>query len=161
MPTVSKVPITLTTAFLAVALATAGLTQPIRTARVEPAAFTGGTVTTGEIRGDESAEYIVAAKAGQILSVDLLSSNASANFNVLPAGLQEALFVGSTSGTVADLSVPETGDYVVQVFVMRGAPGRDRTQFAGARARRRRLRRRAGRRAGLVGGRGPRGRQRA
>ena len=127
MPAVPSLPLALASGLIALALATAGLAQPVRTVRVEPAAAAGGTVITGEIRGDESAEYTVAAEAGQILSVDLLASDASANFNVLPAGSQEALFVGSTSGAVADLPLPETGDYVVQVFLMRNAARRDET----------------------------------
>jgi hypothetical protein len=112
---------------LAVALATAALAQPVRTVRVDPEAAAAGTVISGEIRADESADYVVAVEAGQRLSVDLLSSNASANFNVTPAGQQEALFVGSTSGAVADLPVPETGDYVVQVYLMRNAARRNET----------------------------------
>ncbi len=127
MPAVPTIPLTLVTALLAIALSTDGLAQPVRTVRVDPAAATGGTVITGGVRGDESAEHIVAAKAGQILSVDLLSSNASANFNVLPADSQEALFVGSTSGAVADLSAPEKDDYVMRIYLMRNAARRDVT----------------------------------
>jgi Bacterial SH3 domain len=125
MPAVRSVPFTVAAGMLAVVLATSGLAQPVRTVRVEPAAAAGGTVIDGEIRGDESADYVVAAEAGRTISVDLMSSNASVNFNVLPAGAQEALFVGSTSGAVADLRVPETGDYVVQVYLMRNAARRD------------------------------------
>lgn len=125
MLAVPSFPIALLGGFLSVALATSGFAQPVRTVRVEPAAAVGGTVIAGEIRGDASADYVVAAEAGQTISVDLLSSNASVNFNVLPAGSQEALFVGSTSGTVADLPVPEAGDYVVQVYLMRSAARQD------------------------------------
>lgn len=125
MPAVPSLFIAILGGFLAVALATSGLAQPVRAMRVEPAAAAAGTVIAGEIRGDESAEYVLAAEAGQTISVDLLSSNAAANFNVLPAGSQEALFVGSTSGAVADLPAPQTGDYVVQVYLMRSAGRRD------------------------------------
>jgi Bacterial SH3 domain len=125
MPVVPSLPFAPAGGLLAGVLATSGLAQPIRTVRVDPAAAAGGTVIAGEIRGDESADYVVAAEAGQTISVDLLSPNASADFNVLPAGAQEAIFIGSTSGAVADLSVPETGDYVVQVYLMRNAARRD------------------------------------
>lgn len=110
---------------LAVALASGGLAEPVRSARVDPAA--AGAVVMGEIRGDESATYVVAAEARQILSADLLTSNPSAYFNVLRQGDSEAIFIGSTSGRVADLPLPAAGDFVVEVYLMRSAASRSET----------------------------------
>jgi hypothetical protein len=108
---------------LSVALAAAA--QEVRTQVVEAAAAQAGVLLSGQIKGDDEAEYTVSGAAGQILSVDLLSDNGAASFNVTPAGMSEALFMGATSGTVADVTLPAAGDYVVQVFLMRSAARRE------------------------------------
>lgn len=110
---------------LCLSLTSAGFAQTGRTATVSAGAATTGTVLDGSLKGDETAEYLIAGQAGQTLSVDLLASNSSLNFNILPEGSQEALFVGSTSGNVADVALPTAGNYVVQVYLMRNAARRD------------------------------------
>lgn len=99
--------------------------QQIRAEIVDAAAASAGVVLTGEVRGGDSAEYMVSGVEGQILSVDLLSTKGALNFNIAPKGAAEALFMGETSGTVADVRLPATGDYVVQVYLMRSAARRD------------------------------------
>jgi hypothetical protein len=111
--------------FLGLAPGSAGLAQSNRTETVSVEAATAGTILKGNLTGDETAEYVIAGQAGQTLSVDLLASNASLYFNVIPEGSQEALFVGSTSGNVADIPLPAAGNYVVQVYLMRNAARRD------------------------------------
>ena len=46
----------------------------------------------GTIKGYQHVDYQVSAKAGQTLSVDLEASNASAYFNIMQSGADEALF---------------------------------------------------------------------
>jgi hypothetical protein len=99
--------------------------QSVRAETVDAAAASAGVVLSGEITGDDSAEYTVSAAAGQILSVDILSDNGGLTFNVTPKGAAEALFIGATAGTVADVTLPAAGDYVVQVYLMRAAARRD------------------------------------
>jgi hypothetical protein len=99
--------------------------QQVRAETVEAAAASAGVVLSGNIRGYDTAEYTVSGVAGQILSVDLLSENGALNFNVTAKGAAEALFRGDTSGTVADVTLPATGDYLVQVYLMRSAARRD------------------------------------
>jgi hypothetical protein len=109
-------------------LLTLGLTAPATAQTAEtvpPAAAAQGTILNGSIAGDAEARYTVAGQAGQILSVDLSSSNASLNFNILPEGSDTALFIGSSSGTVADIRLPAAGTYIVQVFLMRNAARRN------------------------------------
>jgi hypothetical protein len=101
--------------------------QDIRTERVAFATGTSGTLIKGSITGQQIADYVVNADAGQILSVDMQTSNASAYFNILPAGASEALFIGSTGGNVADLPLSAAGDYVIRVYLMRNAARRDET----------------------------------
>ena len=79
------------------------------------------------ITGREIVDYQVAGEHSQILSVDLMTSNSANYFNVLPSGSNEALFVGSTQGTVADVRLPESGTYVIRVYLMRSAARRGDT----------------------------------
>lgn len=108
------------------AVAPPATAQEVRSEMVEAAAATAGVVLSGEITGDDTAEYTVNGASGQILSVDLLSDNGGLNFNITPKGAGEALFMGATSGTVADVTLSAAGDYVVQVYLMRAAARRDR-----------------------------------
>ena len=78
----------------------------------------------GRVRGDESASYLVQVRAGQTLVVSLAAKLPQLYFNVLPAGSQEALFIGSTSGNLMERVMPADGDYRVQVYFMRAAARR-------------------------------------
>lgn len=77
------------------------------------------------IAGRQIVNYLVAAETSQILSVDLKTGNASNYFNISPADSPEALFAGSTRGTVADIPLPETGEYIVRVYLTRNAARRN------------------------------------
>lgn len=93
---------------------------------VEAATAVAGVVLSGSIKGDDSAEYTFSGAAGQILSVDLLSKNGAMHFNITPKGATEALVMGASSGTVADVMLPAAGgEYVVQVYMMRADARRD------------------------------------
>lgn len=125
MPLVRILPLLTASAALSWALVTASHAQTLRQETVATAAAEAGTVINGRIKGDESVDYLIAAAAGQRLSVDVSTSNDSLYFNILPQGSDEALFIGSTSGNVADISVPAAGTYVVRVYLMRNAARRD------------------------------------
>ena len=91
-------------------------------------------VETGDVRfvedaitGGEIDDYLLNAKQAQMLSVDLRTSNSSAYFNITPKGSQEAIFVGSTSGSVADVPAPADGTYVIRVYLVRSAARRGET----------------------------------
>jgi hypothetical protein len=122
---ISRLACLMVSAGLAVVIAGGSLAQTIRSETVGQAAAATGTVIEGELRGDDTVDYLVAGEAGQTLSVDLAATNASLYFNILPEGSDGTLFIGSTSGNVADLTLPETGTYVVRVYLMRNAARRD------------------------------------
>jgi hypothetical protein len=109
---------------LLLAASGAAQAQDIRTERVAFAAGTNRAVIEGSITGEQIVDYVVDADAGQILSVDMQTSNASAYFNILPSGAEEAVFIGSVRGNVADVSVPAAGDYTIRVYLMRSAAQR-------------------------------------
>ncbi|WP_110708692.1 SH3 domain-containing protein [Salinicola sp. CR57] len=93
--------------------------------RITLAASEPERVIEARLSGDQTAEYRVAAKQGQILSVDLDASRDSVYFNIKSNDGGEFLFAGMMAGNVADVALPETGDYLVQVFLVRAAARRD------------------------------------
>ncbi|MDM7979050.1 MAG: SH3 domain-containing protein [Rhizobium sp.] len=96
-----------------------------RSARVEFGRGQSSTVIRGTVRGYEGANYRINVRGGQRLAVTMDSSNSSNYFNILGPGGGEALFNGSISGDFADIIVPGSGDYVVQVYLMRNAARRN------------------------------------
>lgn len=96
-----------------------------RNVRVEFGRGQSSTVIRGTVRGYEGANYRVNVRGGQRLAVTMDSSNGSNYFNILGPGGGEALFNGSISGDFADIIVPDSGDYVVQVYLMRNAARRN------------------------------------
>lgn len=84
-----------------------------------------GTTIEDSIRGREAVQYIIGVDAGQRMSIRLDSSNSSNYFNVTAPGANAALFVGSASGNRASFVVPSSGNYVIDVYLMRNAARRN------------------------------------
>lgn len=117
----------------AAALALAGATLPfaisaqVQLPKPERVMFAKGTSSKtikGTIRGDQSRLFVVNVRAGQKLKVALASRNASANFNLTAPGAAQSLFIGSTSGRTFEGVVPSSGDYKIDLFLMRNAARR-------------------------------------
>jgi hypothetical protein len=80
----------------------------------------------GSLKGDKTIDYKLRAKAGQIMSVTLKTSNSGNYFNVLPPGSTDvAIFVGSTSGNEWTGPLPTDGEYTIRVYLMRSAARRN------------------------------------
>ncbi len=77
------------------------------------------------MRGNNSVEYRLGARAGQTMTVTFRARNPSANFNVNAPGSDTALFVGSVSGSDFTGTLPADGIYVVQVYLVRAAARRN------------------------------------
>ncbi len=123
----NKLTFEFTTALLLALMATAVSAQNIRTQQIPQAGIAELQVIEDSISGDEIVDYVVGVNQSQILSVDLQTSNSASYFNITPAGSNEAIFIGSTEGTVADVPVRAGGDYVIRVYLMRSAARRDET----------------------------------
>ena len=77
---------------------------------------------TGHLTGDQTIDYVLGAKAGQVMSVTMTTSNDASYFNVLPPGSNdEAIFIGSTEGNEFGGTLSQSGDYKVRVYLMRSA----------------------------------------
>lgn len=100
--------------------------------RVEQVHFAKGTsskIIKGSIKGYDGIKYMVGAKAGQIMTVSLKSSNGANLFNIWAPGKtpgnDAALFAGDTGGNEAKIKLPADGDYAVQIYLMRSVARRN------------------------------------
>ena len=111
--------------------ATQTLAQEPRKERVRFPTGQTGTVIQNSITGYESVEYLLGARAGQSMVVEMSTSNPSAYFNVFAPGdrpgQSAAMFIGASSGLRYEGLLPESGDYTLQVFLNRNAARRNET----------------------------------
>ena len=105
-----------------------GVAQPaIQSQRVTFAAGADSTLLQGQLKGDQTIDSILRAGAGQTLTVELKGSNLQNSFNVIAAGADNALFIGSSSGNRFRGLLPSDGVFKVRVYLMRAAARRDET----------------------------------
>lgn len=107
-----------------VSIAAAGIqSKPVQFAKGHSSATIQGT-----IKGDQTIDYTLRAKAGQTMSVMLKTGNDANYFNVLPPGSNDvAIFVGSINGNQWSGTLPADGEYKLRVYLMRSAARRNET----------------------------------
>lgn len=81
----------------------------------------------GQIRGNSSVDYVVAAQAGQTMTITLTASNTAAFFNVTAPGTKTAMFDGSVLGNEFKAKLPLGGDYTVNVYLAPEAARKNQT----------------------------------
>jgi len=96
-----------------------------RNEQVQFAHGASSKVVKGKIKGYATVNYLVRANADQELKVSLKTSNPSSYFNVTAPGAEAAMFVGSTSGNEFTTTLPSSGEYKIQVYLMRNAARRN------------------------------------
>jgi hypothetical protein len=102
--------------------------EGIETRTVQFAKGTASATIKGSLKGRQTIDYTLRAKAGQTMSVSLKTSNGGNFFNVLPPGSNDvALFVGSSDGNDWTGVLPADGEYKVRVYLMRSAARRNET----------------------------------
>jgi hypothetical protein len=101
--------------------------QTAKPERVQFAKGKSSKTIKGKIKGDQSRLFVVNLRAGQTLTVKLVPSNASTYFNVTAPGAQQAMFIGSTSGNTMTEVIPSSGDYTIDLYLMRNAARRGET----------------------------------
>ncbi|MBO9587292.1 hypothetical protein [Devosia sp.] len=112
---------------LAGSVLTPAVAQNARTETVHFQRGTSGTTIGGKITGDQSVRYSIGVSAGQTMDVQLDTDNASSYFNITAPGASEALYNGSISGNGTSFAVPSSGNYIVEVYLMRNAARRGET----------------------------------
>lgn len=89
------------------------------------AAGATGTAVTGQVTGRDTADFTLTAEAGQVMNVRMNADNSSAYFNIYAPGdvpgQSQALFIGSTSGSTANLTLPASGTYLIRAYLMASA----------------------------------------
>jgi len=103
------------------------IADDIRRETVHFAPGTSGSTIKSRVKGYDSVQYSLGVKAGQRMSVQLDSSNASLYFNITAPGASEALYNGSIEGNGASVVIPSSGKYVIDVYLMRNAARRGET----------------------------------
>lgn len=115
----------ITTLALAVASAEVCAQDDIKRQPIELPAVGKTASFKGKIHGYASVDYIFKATAGQKVRIDFKTANTSAYFNLLRDGSDEALHIGSTSGSRYQGMLPSAGDYRIRVYLMRSAARRN------------------------------------
>ena len=77
-----------------------------------------------KLKGYQIVNYLLDAKAGQSLTVQLETDNPSNFFNLLPPDSEEAIFTGSSEGNQFVGTLPVDGQYRVRTYLIRSAARR-------------------------------------
>jgi hypothetical protein len=108
------------------ALAPASSFAQIETRKVSFPTGKSGTNISSSIKGRQTIDYTVSAKAGQEMHVTLNSKNTALYFNVLPPGsADQAIFIGSTEGNKFGGTLSVDGVYKIRVYLMASAARRN------------------------------------
>lgn len=99
----------------------------IRKERVQFKKGSAEAIIKNQIKGYEAVDYLLGAKAGQTMSVNLKTNNGANYFNVLPPGSDAAIATGEILGNQWTGTLPVDGDYRVRVYLMRSAARRNET----------------------------------
>lgn len=102
------------------------MAQETRSVDVRFPRGTSGTTINDSITGYQSVDYRLDVSAGQRMSVELDTDNASSYFNIAARGA-EALYNGSISGNATSVVIPSSGSYIITVYLMRNAARRNET----------------------------------
>lgn len=76
---------------------------------------------TATINGHQAIEYLIDARTGQSLQLDLHSSNTRAGYRVTAPAAPRALFRGHGQHTRFSITLPRDGTYRVLVYLLKGA----------------------------------------
>ena len=90
---------------------------------------TGSSSSTikSSVKGYQTVQYALSVTAGQKMSVQLDSRNTSLYFNVTAPGADAALYNSSIDGNGTSITIPSSGKYLIDVYLMRYAARRDET----------------------------------
>lgn len=97
----------------------------VRQERVQFKSGTSGKTLQGQIKGQQTVHYLIRANAGQTMAISLNSDNGGNSFNIFAPGKvpgkDAAMVIGDQNGNVFEGTLPTTGDYLIQVFLVRSA----------------------------------------
>jgi hypothetical protein len=106
---------------------TPALADDVRHETVHFAPGTSGATLTSRVKGYNAVQYSLSVRAGQRMSVQLDSRNSSLYFNITAPGASAALYNSSMDGNGTTVTIPSSGKYVIDVYLMRNAARRNET----------------------------------
>ncbi|MBP5987106.1 MAG: hypothetical protein KA538_07960 [Azonexus sp.] len=111
--------------FLAEAGCSSAMPQAASAVKIDFGGAPGRRSVKGRIRGRQDVDYQFQGGAGQTLSVALMATNRQQYFNIIPPGVDEAMFIGNLSGGRFKRLLPVDGIYTVRTYLMRAAARRN------------------------------------
>jgi hypothetical protein len=100
----------------------------IRTVKVRFQAGANSATVKARIKGYETVDYLLGARAGQTMNVSMATDNGANYFNILAPGESDAaMFNGSLADNQFEGVLPATGNYRIRVYLMRSAARRKET----------------------------------
>ena len=116
----------LTACFLSLTTPMVFAADDIRTERVHFRKGANSAVVEASIKGYETVDYVLGARAGQHMNVSLATKHGATYFNILAPGENEvAMFNASVSQNQYEGALPASGDYKIRVYMMRSAARRN------------------------------------
>jgi hypothetical protein len=98
----------------------------IRTERIHFKKGKNNAVVKASIKGYETVDYVLGARAGQHMNVSLATKHGATYFNILAPGENEvAMFNASHNQNKYEGELPASGDYKIRVYMMRSAARRN------------------------------------
>ncbi|MCA8882947.1 MAG: hypothetical protein KDA50_04260 [Rhodobacteraceae bacterium] len=77
---------------------------------------------TGQVQGHQTVDYVLGARAGQVMTATFAPDSSGAYFNLVPPGSDPtALHKGMLDGDSFAVTLPYDGDYRLRVYLSRGA----------------------------------------
>jgi hypothetical protein len=128
MPLGSRFGMKFKTALSGLIILLVAVSSSVAADRTETIRFDRGTTfktLTGTIRGYDGVKYQVGATAGQVMSALFKPGNNACYMNVAAPGSETAIFNGSSTGNEYSGNLQVSGNYTIQVYLMRNAARRN------------------------------------
>ncbi len=98
----------------------------IRTERVHFKKGANSAVVESSIKGYQTVDYVLGARAGQQMNASLATKHGATYFNIIAPGQRDvAMFNGAVSQNQYEGTLPASGDYTIRVYMMRSAARRN------------------------------------
>jgi hypothetical protein len=111
----------------ALALGAGARAEDVREVPVHFKPGTSSATIKGSVTGYAAIDYVLGAKAGQTMTVEMQTDNGANSFNVQAPGGEAAIGSGETSNNAWSGPLPVDGEYRVRVYLMRSAARRNET----------------------------------
>lgn len=110
---------------IALLAAAPALADDVRQEIVRFAPGSSSSTLKSAVKGFQSVKYSLSVAAGQRMNIQLDSKNTSLYFNVTAPGADVAIYNSSINGNETSIAIPSSGEYVVDVYLMRNAARRN------------------------------------